>query len=353
MKLHIFNPEHDLVLAAEEAFGHYTPPRAAMALRRDLGFLPAFWASMGDAVLVDDGEKARRASAPFTAYFLQPLFITDDQLKKLVQEGVTDWEVCPWGWDSLVRDRLKRAGLPSSILPSDEELARIRRLSHRATTIPLLHEMVSDLQQTVGERWVAHSMEEVEAFLSREGALVLKAPWSSTGRGVRFVEGPLSPSELGFVGNTLAVQGGIVVEPHYDRVLDFAMEYDICADGGTRYAGLSLFDTDGTGYVGGVLADEEEKMRIVGGYLPQGLLETVKSRIGGWLQQTMGCYVGPVGIDMMVVRIADGYRLHPCVEMNVRRTMGHAAIAIARRIGGGHSRMAIHYKNGNYQLKII
>ena len=50
MTLHIFNPDHDLVLAAGN--DHFTPPKAARDLYADLGFLPALWAKAGDLVLV-------------------------------------------------------------------------------------------------------------------------------------------------------------------------------------------------------------------------------------------------------------------------------------------------------------
>ncbi|MFC2767230.1 MAG: hypothetical protein ACFN27_07805 [Prevotella sp.] len=52
MKLHIFNPEHDIALAAN--LEQFTPPHAGRALRADLGFIPALWAEPGDFVLVED-----------------------------------------------------------------------------------------------------------------------------------------------------------------------------------------------------------------------------------------------------------------------------------------------------------
>ena len=52
MKLHVFNPEHDIVMAYGD--GMFTSPHAARGLRRDLGFIPAFTAKDGDFVLVDD-----------------------------------------------------------------------------------------------------------------------------------------------------------------------------------------------------------------------------------------------------------------------------------------------------------
>lgn len=56
MKLHVFNPEHDIVMAYGD--GMFTSPHAARGLRRDLGFIPAFTAEDGDFVLVDDIESA-------------------------------------------------------------------------------------------------------------------------------------------------------------------------------------------------------------------------------------------------------------------------------------------------------
>ena len=56
MKLHIFNPEHDIALAANQP--RFTAPHAGRQLRADLGFLPALWAADGDMVLVDDVETA-------------------------------------------------------------------------------------------------------------------------------------------------------------------------------------------------------------------------------------------------------------------------------------------------------
>ena len=56
MTLHIFNPEHDIALAANLA--NFTAPHAGRQLRHDLGFIPALWAEEGDSVLVDNPERA-------------------------------------------------------------------------------------------------------------------------------------------------------------------------------------------------------------------------------------------------------------------------------------------------------
>ena len=40
---------------------------------------------------------------------------------------------------------------------------------------------------------------------------------------------------------------------------------------------------------------------------------------------------GTLGVDMMILSKPDsqGFSVHPCVEINLRRTMGHVAIAMA------------------------
>ena len=50
--LHLFNPEHDIALAA--GLSNFTAPYAGRKLRTDLAYLPALWAAEGDVVLVDD-----------------------------------------------------------------------------------------------------------------------------------------------------------------------------------------------------------------------------------------------------------------------------------------------------------
>jgi len=51
MKLHIFNPGHEIALAEHRKY--VTLPHAARQLQHDLSFLPALWADNGDLVLVE------------------------------------------------------------------------------------------------------------------------------------------------------------------------------------------------------------------------------------------------------------------------------------------------------------
>ena len=73
MKLHIFNPEHDTVMAYGK--GMFTSPHAARELRRDLGFIASLWAEDGDFVLVDDIEAALESVRHVKKYAADVVFI--------------------------------------------------------------------------------------------------------------------------------------------------------------------------------------------------------------------------------------------------------------------------------------
>lgn len=347
-KLHIFNPEHDIALASN--LTNFTAPHAGRQLRADLGFLPALWADEGDYVLVEDADYAALAYRRATkGRKCRVEWVTKSQLSSLPLQSVS-----PWGWDAALRHQLLRYGVDASLLPSEQQVAEIRQLSHRQTAALLLPSLRID--GTVGEAVFCQSVEAVEQQLSLHPRLVLKAPWSSSGRGLRFINGQLSEYLLGWLRNLLTSQGGVMAGPYYDKVKDFGMEFIADADGTIRYEGLSLFHTVNGAYVGNVLATESAKLEMISRYISVDLLNIIKQRIISSLQ--LGTYHGPFGIDMMIVRNnpqlstkSSQLFLHPCVEINLRRTMGHVALSLLPADDDIRKVMRIDYTD-NYKLKI-
>ncbi|MBR7030773.1 MAG: hypothetical protein IKI06_05990 [Prevotella sp.] len=317
--LHVFNPEHDIALAAN--LGNFTAPHAGRQLRHDLGYLPAIWAAPGDYVLVDDVAWAQTA---YTRLMHRPFewFVDKHAIAKLDIDHVE-----PWGWDLALREFLLRYGVKA--VPSEETIAVIRDLSHRKTAVWLLENLKGD--GLIGASWQTDSQERVGDLLRRHQHLVVKAPWSSSGRGIRFIDGMMDNYQVRWLQNVITRQGSVVVEPHYQKVKDFGMEFESDGEGRVRYLGLSLFYTQNGTYTGNILATEEAKREMIGHYLPTDLLDTVQQRICECLgERFQGKYRGPFGIDMMIVDSeTDGFLLHPCVEINLRRTMGHVALELS------------------------
>ncbi len=385
MTLHIFNPEHDIALAAN--LSNFTAPHAGRQLRNDLGFLPALWAQEGDRVLVQHEESALKAYRR-VCHRLVKLGIKKIENGELRMEnydmfkGANDGSgignhnspfsivnsqfIQPWGWDRAIRRELERNGVPASLLPTAEQIEQIRQLSHRRTSAQLLPQL--QMEGTVGEAFECTTIEQVEELHRRYGRLVLKAPWSSSGRGVRFCDAArlVNNEELimnNWVRNVIKTQGSIMAEPYYNKVRDFGMEFEANAEGHIRYLGLSLFHTVNGAYEGNILATESVKREMISRYIPVSLLDSVKQRIVERLH--LDGYVGPFGIDMMIVKsIGNGNHnsqlsilnsqllLHPCVEINLRRTMGHVALSISPTDDDIRAVMRVIYDGNHYKLKI-
>ena len=321
MTLHVFNPEHDLALAAN--LNNFTSPRAWRLLRREYGYLPALWATADDVVLVEDVVMAEKGFEQLTGRSYGR-FVTKEQIAPLPIAAVD-----VWGWDLAIRAFLLRQGIEARLLPTEEQIATIRDLSHRYHASRILAQLQGE--GIIGEVTMTDSLDGVRMQLDRLGRVVVKAPWSSSGRGVRFVEGALTPADEGWMKNIIARQGSVMVEPYYKKVEDFGMEFMSDGEGGVDYLGLSVFETHNGAYTGNILASEEEKMKIISVYIPKDLLNIIREKITVLTSEVFkGKYQGPFGVDMMVVARddGDGFLLHPCVEINLRRTMGHVALCM-------------------------
>ncbi len=353
MTLHIFNPEHDIALASN--LSNFTAPHAGRQLRNDLGFLPALWAQEGDEVLVDHEESAikayRRVCHRLVKIGLSSLPAANPQFvgsKQAVYRQETT-SVQPWGWDRAICRELERKGFTAPLLPTAGQIEQIRLLSHRRTSAQLLP--LLQTAGTVGEAFECMTVEEVTELLQHYGRLVLKAPWSSSGRGVRFCDATrLNDKEEiineNWLRNVIKTQGSVMAEPYYNKVKDFGMEFEADTEGCIHFLGLSLFHTVNGAYVGNILATELIKREMISRYISVDLLNAIKQNIISDLR--LGDYVGPFGVDMMITK--EG--LHPCVEINLRRTMGHVALAISPTDNDIRCVMRIEYDGNHYKLRI-
>ena len=83
-------------------------------------------------------------------------------------------------------------------------------------------------------------------------------------------------------------------------------------------------------------------------------LAGIRQRIIGVMEPALkDIYCGPFGVDMMAVARTDGdgFWLHPCVELNLRRTMGHVALALTPTDRDPRRLMSIYYAD-KYRLRI-
>lgn len=370
MKIHIFNPEHDIALAADNIF--WTAPHAGRQLRSDLGWIPALWAEDGDIIVVDDISVSESAIKKFRYANKNVHCTTMRNLPSAISKyhsgyhpgfscheaNASGIEIQPWGWDKSIVHQLKRSGIPCTLIPSDAKIATQREISDRATSSQLLRFLRDRLARTRGEAYTARSTEEIEEKLKEWGRIVIKSPWSSSGRGVRYMSGK-SPNAIKWAEKTIGSMGHIMIEPYLNKTKDFGMEFTALPDGSIRYDGLSVFSTMNGAYTGNMLMTESEKETLITQYVSKQLLSDTQALISEWMKQRINlCYTGPFGIDMMIISEAAGregaaeFFLDPCVEINLRRTMGHVALAISPKDNDLGEIMRISYEEGSYHIRI-
>lgn len=348
VRLHIFNPEHDMALAYNKP--EITLPHNIQEFKMNLGYIPALWAEDGDCILVDDIQFAVKALKRTGRPHSDILFLEKEDLK----DGHFT-EILPWGWDINIHSTLRTSGINEKVLPTKHILFTIRELSNRKQTkylLKYLHKYINN--DICGESFHIDNTSDFKYISKDFENIVVKAPWSSSGRGIRYISPKnICKSTEGWVENIIAKQGGIMIEPYYNKVKDFAMEFFSDGNGQINYCGLSLFETDKGSYIGNIIAKEEIKRKQIEKFISNNLLNKTISALKNYFSVLFsGTYKGPFGIDMMIVAKNDnnGFLLHPCVEINLRETMGHLANKLFKEVDNREEIMKITH-DVNYKIK--
>ena len=317
--VYLFNPEHDLALAHGEH--NYTAPPFARQFRHDLRLLPAWLAPAGSYIAVPDDAPIDEDRRWLQDHHLD---ITPVPISQIADLG--DCQIHPWGWDAALCYQLQSLGVLPEYRPTDEQMDWIRALSHRRTTIAV--------HQALGEGFSPcpvelTSQEDVAEFINRHPGCYLKMPWSGSGKGIYRVIDPQGDNHVPrWIVGALKRQGSLLCEVGLERMQDFAIECE-SRDGNTMLTGYSVFDSDfhsqfGTGRVAPM---KELHQFLLNQYLD--LDNVVDDVLKAMNRIVAPHYNGPLGIDMMLYRNEKGdIALNPCVEVNLRMTMGMVTAAM-------------------------
>ncbi len=315
--IYIFNPDHDMALAVNSRY--YMTPSHIIKMMVDLSFLPAWYA---------EGEMDKYIYAENVE--LVTAFMDGLPVKPEVKPGNIEYilynKVYPWGWNNTLVDRLCKLKIPLSAMPQEYYINKIREMSSREYAIKLLPNLILN-ERFCGMSTLLQTVSQIDDFLSLYKKIVLKEPWSGSGRGVRIVVEELSDNEKGWSERVIRTQGAIVAEPFYNKIMDFAMEFS-CNKQEVRFVGYSIFDTDNKGaYKGNILATDYMLEERLGLYVDKEDLHRLKEELSKKLYDVYGdIYEGYLGVDMMVcIDTGKKYLIHPCVEVNLRMSMGLVA----------------------------
>lgn len=297
----VFDPEHDICLAHGGC--DFMAPKMAL-------------------------EFARHSSSVMEEIYGKGIVCRDAYGLESYQGKVQPLRVIAWGWNPALRKTLLKKGLDESLLPSETEIMEVRKLSHRSTILPFQEFVSSQIGMTFDTMRVT-SVTEVEEILKKMPEVVMKAPWSGSGRGVRWVSRSLSDHDKGWIKNVVEKQDCVMVEGRKKVVKDFALEFYISQE--VDFVGYSLFNTVNGAYVDNELINDQEFREEFGLYLDLSILDEITCLLLNYMERHyVGKYCGPLGVDMFIYQVEDSFRLQPLVELNFRHTMGLVAHEVLR-----------------------
>lgn len=295
----------------------YMPPANVKKMMWDLAYLPAYLGDDGDCVLVEE-----------------KLAVENDlqvDCKTILPEelAVFSGEIMgePWGLSPKVCHWMAERGLGERWQVTQKDWYGRRNVCEVLSYL-IKNKVVAD-RRILPQ--VCNSLGEVFER-ARYDRWLVKAPWSSSGKGLLRLEEGVSDKAGKWISGVLKRQGYVMLEKYLDKVEDFAMEFK-ATDQGVCFIGWSCFSTGEHGeYRGNYIGDQRNIEKRLIDFLGQEVLKQLLWHIPVILQKIFPTYRGYLGVDMMVYRGEDGrLRVQPCVEINLRYNMGIVALFLSHK----------------------
>lgn len=341
-RLHLFNPENDIALAHGKA--QYTAPPNAMRLHHAGALLPLWYCEENDQIL------APYANIEWVENIKSLFGLNGSVASTSSLAGITGYT--PWGWSQNARKQYLDFGVNASQLPSDDSLTMIRELSHRRLTVEISKHLAQLGIYNPTQPYNAHNCDDVIRYINTHKSIYLKSPWSSSGRGI-ISSTTITIDELrrrasGIIRN----QGSVMCEKALNKEADFAMLF--YSDGAsTKYVGISsFFNTTNGAYAGNIIGSQEFILNSIRQYHSTHSLEEIADALCQILSIIIAPhYIGYLGVDMMIYFQNGKYEIAPCIEVNLRMTMGVVAFLLSSRHIADGSRGEMHIEYSHNKIK--
>lgn len=338
--LFLFNPTCDFAVA--NGSPNWQPNAVLMRMEEDMASIVRFLATPKDIILLIRLPSPELCLLLKSAGFPDPRFITFDSFLNN-PEQVRD--IHPWGWSPAFIRFIKPVINSGNCISKNPGIALWKKsdkeLRSRDTARMVLLNILQNhfhenfLPLTLAPQ-VCQTLEEIESYALKHGPLMMKSPWSSSGRGlIPITEIPFHKSIKQQLASALKSQGFVMAEPLLEKVHDLAFLYD-SNRGIIKFSGISRFFTNTKGqyegnYLGDFPADITHPER---NFLEWAILHLPKLHIKVLTETGLiNSYSGPLGIDTLIFRDEAGnLKINPCLEINWRYTMGHISLELENYI---------------------
>ena len=337
--IYYFNPSCEMAVA--NATAAFQPNSRIYLFEEALESIMHVFAQPNDVVLV-----RRLPDEAFLAFYRQHhmLLPTFYLLEKNDQPKAPLGQLKPWGWSPVVHRLLKpyKAVASNGAEPFVQSWRdEFRNWYSREFASDILRSMLKKNRQLplVSDAYLpvkCTTVNQVAELLTKFGKGVVKAPWSSSGRGVQMLRRPnVTPNFKAWLSGVFQQQGFVMFEQMLEVEQHIGLQFSI-SDGQVNFMGYSFFYGSANGqYQGNYinlapedLPEETASLFTDGTYnsVIKLLISTLKS------SDLAKTYTGVLGVDTLVVKLDGKWRIQPCLEINLRHTMGHVALALSKAV---------------------
>jgi hypothetical protein len=341
-KIFYFNPTCELAVA-NGSFS-YMPPLLLQEMESDLAILPFIFGTEKDFVLTENPPSAIFQDYLKNLGFELPSFKNLTELEAL-PAGSFD-SIVPWGWSPAAHYKLRNLKDKCSKEFKNSPTANWnddhKSLYERSTSLDLLHKILRNDppdwfidQKFCGVK--AGSFDEIEFMLKDHASIVLKAPVSSSGRGIQIIrKQDLNASNKQWISGVFKQQNYLIVEPFIEKLVDISFQFEVTNNSEVLYHGFTVFITNSNGQYKGTLihpdlktiipeediVELQDKIDSTAGILKEALKESDFTRL----------YRGYLGIDALFFKDQNKLMMQPCIELNCRTNMGILSIFLEKKI---------------------
>lgn len=321
-------------MAVANGSPYYVAPALLREFEEELAPLMMLFSGGKDWVIRETPVSARFADQMAGFGFPTAEFVPKGEVKaRLIERGIENVTVRPWG-NSPAESNFFRFLHPIAKLdwhPAFKELYGRKAAAQfladfiRKNPMPFFPQ-TDEMPQPIT------TIAEIELLLKRWETLVLKAPYSSSGRGLQVIRRQnLNRSNLQWIETTLKQQAYLMVEKWHEKICDLSFQFLLGENGQANNLGPSFFMTNPNGqYTGhhlhfsdfGQFPFSENDINKIGRMLCE---ELAKSAYADF-------YQGYIGIDALIYKERDMLKFHPCLEVNTRHTMGLVGKQIEKQL---------------------
>jgi hypothetical protein len=317
----------------------WQPNRILQQFEKDLELLPYIFAQSEDYIIVSELPENEFLNSLKTIKNISPNYIPKSRLKdEKAFQNHQNINLQPWGWSPVAHHLLN--SLKSKTSQSFRNSLnfiwkeKLKEIVSRKFSAIILNSICNKNPSMPYTPKSLHpvsidNVNKIEEYVRKWNQVVLKAPWSSSGRGVQMLRyAEINKSNKQWVSGVIKQQGFIMIEPLLDKIEDFSLQFHISPKK-IEFLGVGKFETNTNGqYISNTINPDTQFIEKI---VP---LERLVLQITDALKlkKIQESYEGYAGFDLMTINYNNQVLIQPCVEINWRYNMGLVALQLQKLI---------------------